>query len=145
MVEQTLYQTAKHPEPADTVDVEGPLGEVGRPTTVFYDGACPLCLKEIGLLKRLDKTGALAFENVADPDAAPSCDISRETLLARFHVRKPDGEIIDGALAFFEAWGRLPRLGFLRTLARVEPLVWLTERAYRVFLKVRPSLQRLAR
>jgi predicted DCC family thiol-disulfide oxidoreductase YuxK len=29
--------------------------------TVWYDGACPLCLAEIGLVRRLDRAGAIAF------------------------------------------------------------------------------------
>ena len=28
--------------------------------TVWFDGACPLCLREIALMRRLDKRGAIA-------------------------------------------------------------------------------------
>ena len=121
------------------------LASAAPPATVYFDGACPLCRKEIALLKRLDKRGRLAFEDVSDPDAAPSCDRSREALLARFHVRRPDGTLVDGARAFFESWGRLPGLSFLRGIARVPPVLWVAEAGYRVFLKLRPALQKLAR
>ena len=31
---------------------------------IFYDGGCPLCVKEMRHLKRLDTNNKLAFENI---------------------------------------------------------------------------------
>ncbi|MEM9840854.1 MAG: DUF393 domain-containing protein [Pseudomonadota bacterium] len=113
--------------------------------TVFFDGACPLCVREIALLRRLDRRDRLAFEDVSDPDAPISCPIDRGELLARFHARLPDGEIVDGARAFTEAYARLPALGFAAALGRFPPSRAALNALYTVFLKVRPSLQRFAR
>jgi predicted DCC family thiol-disulfide oxidoreductase YuxK len=32
---------------------------------VFYDGACPLCLREINLLRRRDRKHAIRFTDIA--------------------------------------------------------------------------------
>lgn len=112
--------------------------------TVFFDGACPLCVREIALLRRLDVKDRLAFENVADPDAPISCPIDRGDLLAKFHARLPGGEVVSGARAFTEAYARVPGLGWAASLGRFGPsrrsLDWL----YIRFLRVRPRLQRWA-
>ena len=112
--------------------------------TVYYDGACPLCLKEIGLLRRLDRHDRLVFEDVSPAGAAPSCSIDRDRLLARFHVRRTDGSMVSGAQAFTEAWSRVPGLSWLRAIGRFGPTRWLLDRLYDAFLTVRPALQRLA-
>jgi predicted DCC family thiol-disulfide oxidoreductase YuxK len=31
------------------------------PLTVFYDGACPICAREMALMKRLDRTQRLTL------------------------------------------------------------------------------------
>lgn len=112
--------------------------------TVFYDGACPLCVREIALLEKLDRRDRIAFENVADPDQPVSCPISREALLARFHARLPSGQVVDGARAFTEAYARVPGLGFMGPVGRFAPSRAVLNLFYAGFLKIRPSLQRLA-
>ncbi len=52
--------------------------------TVYFDGACPLCRREIALMRRLDRRGAIDFVDVSD--AATTCPIDRAALLARFHA-----------------------------------------------------------
>jgi predicted DCC family thiol-disulfide oxidoreductase YuxK len=108
--------------------------------TVWYDGACPLCRREIAFMRRLDRDRAIAFVNVADGDAA--CPIDRGELLARFHASE-DGQLLSGAAAFAAMWRAIPRLRPLGLAAR-NPLVlrWL-ERSYLLFLKGRPRLQAL--
>jgi predicted DCC family thiol-disulfide oxidoreductase YuxK len=35
---------------------------------VFFDGDCPLCLREIKLLRWLDRKGRIRFTDIAAPD-----------------------------------------------------------------------------
>ena len=57
---------------------------------VWYDGACPLCTREIALMRRLDRRGAIDFVDVSTPGG--SCPIDRKALLERFHAREDLGK-----------------------------------------------------
>ncbi len=107
--------------------------------TVWFDGACPLCRREIALMQRLDRRGRIAFVDVSAPQAA--CPIDRDALLARFHAREGD-TMLSGAAAFAAMWRAIPMLRPLGLAARWQPVAWLLERGYRQFLRYRPALQR---
>ncbi len=105
----------------------------------WYDGACPLCMREIALMRRLDKHGAITFINVAED--ITSCPIDRTLLLARFHVSE-NGTILSGATAFAAMWRAIPLLRPFGLAARNPAILALLERAYLLFLRIRPWLQR---
>ncbi|MFN3960688.1 MAG: thiol-disulfide oxidoreductase DCC family protein [Parvularculaceae bacterium] len=111
--------------------------------TVWFDGACPLCAREIALMRRLDSQGAIDFVDVASPGAA--CPLDRAELLARFHARERDGPIVSGAAAFAAMWRAIPLLRPLGLIAKVPPALWLLERLYRLFLRARPAILRALR
>ena len=71
-------------------------------------------------------------------------DASREQLLARFHVRGADGQLLSGAQAFLALWAVLPGWRWLARVGRVPGGAWVMERVYRLFLRARPVLQRWA-
>lgn len=112
--------------------------------TVWFDGACPLCVREISLMRRLDRRDAIDFVDVSD-GAPGSCPIDRAELLARFHARETGKPMVSGAAAFAAMWRAIPVLSPFGHLARIPPVLWLLERAYRGFLKMRPALQRRLR
>lgn len=120
--------------PADVLPLPG--------VTVWYDGGCPLCAREIALMRRLDRRGRLTFIDLALADTA--CPRDRQVMLARLHARE-SGRLLDGAAAFAAMWRAIPLLRPLGELARLPGALWLLERAYRAFLRVRPALQRLWR
>lgn len=68
---------------------------------VFFDGACPLCVREIQMLKRLDRAGRIRFTDIAAPgfDAAPLGTTYAE-LMRRIRGRLPDGTWIEGVEVF---------------------------------------------
>lgn len=109
---------------------------------VWHDGACPLCRREIALMRRLDRRGRIDFVDVAD--GATDCPIDRRLLLARFHARE-GATLLSGAAAFAAMWRAIPVLRPLGLLARNATVLALLERLYVGFLRVRPALQRLAR
>jgi len=109
--------------------------------TVWYDSQCPLCLREIALMRRLDRHGRIAF---VDLETAADCPIDRAEMLARFHARE-DGRLYSGAAAFAAMWRQIPLLRPLGLAARQRHVLALLERTYLAFLRIRPRLQALAR
>jgi predicted DCC family thiol-disulfide oxidoreductase YuxK len=107
---------------------------------VWFDGACPLCLREIGMMRRLERRQAIRFVDVASPETV--CPIDRSALLARLHARE-DGVLLSGAAAFAAMWRAIPVLRPLGLLARNRLMLRVLEAAYLRFLKVRPRLQAL--
>lgn len=113
---------------------------------VWFDGACPLCRREIALMRRLDRRAAIQFIDVAETaggGASSTCPIDRDALLARFHASE-DGRLLSGAAAFAAMWRAIPLLRPLGMAARSPAVLAGLEAAYRVFLRLRPRLQRLA-
>jgi predicted DCC family thiol-disulfide oxidoreductase YuxK len=114
--------------------------------TVFYDGSCPLCRAEIETYRRMqgaDRIGWFDVSGCGDGDIAPNLD--RDRAMRRFHVRRRDGTLISGGRAFAELWFQMPRLRFPGRMFRTGPGGWFLDRAYDLFLPVRPYLQRLMR
>jgi predicted DCC family thiol-disulfide oxidoreductase YuxK len=110
---------------------------------VFYDGDCPLCVREIDMLRHRDRHERIRFTNIAaNGFDAGSVGVSPKALMARIHGRLPDGTMIDGVEVFrrlyaavgFEHAVRLSRLpGFAPILDAVydafaKRRLWLTGR-----------------
>lgn len=110
---------------------------------VWHDGACPLCRREIALMRRLDRRGAIRFVDVSE-GSDTQCPINQADLLSRFHASE-DGRLLSGAAAFAAMWRAIPLLRPLGLLARHPLVLALLERAYGLFLRIRPRLQHLAR
>ena len=96
------------------------------PLTVFFDGACPICDREIALMKRLDRRRQLEFCDFSaqEYDAAFS-GFATADLATVIHARWADGKVITGVEVFRAMWEAVG-LGLLAKLSRfslVEPLV----------------------
>ncbi len=114
------------------------------PLTVLYDGACPLCRREIGVYRGLQARTPVCFADVNDTALPLPMGTTRAQLLARFHVRHPDGRLLSGAQAFLALWAVLPGWRWLALCGRLPGAPWAMEHAYRLFLHWRPGLQRWA-
>lgn len=88
-----------------------------RYDTLFYDGSCPLCAKEIATLRNL-QNGNLIFADIHQQTAANTALPSREALLRRLHLRTWNGEWVTGLNANVRAWSHTS-VGFI-----FKPLLW---------------------
>jgi predicted DCC family thiol-disulfide oxidoreductase YuxK len=116
---------------------------LGSPTpdlTVYFDGSCPLCRREISLYQGLPSKQLLQWVDVSTPMALPS-GLTCELAMRRFHVRDAQGRLYSGAEAFSVLWRCFAGWRVLGWMTAVPPLSWLAEAAYRLFLPVRPRLQ----
>jgi len=110
--------------------------------TVWYDSDCPMCIREINLMRKLDKCGAIGFVEI---QSATGCPISTDELMKRFHAQERGQPIVSGAAAFAAMWRAIPVMRPLGLLARFRPVLWILEKLYLGFLKIRPWMQRRVR
>lgn len=104
---------------------------------VFFDGLCPLCRREMAMLRRRDRRGRIRFVDIADASFDPgTLGVTREVLMSRIHARLPDGTIIDGVEVFRRLYAAV---GFPRlvALSRLPGVAQLLDLAYRWFAKRR--------
>ena len=114
--------------------------------TVFYDGACPLCQREIAYYQQLDQAGRVHWVDVSASDAVCPNGYCQVDLLKRFHVQCAQGRLYSGAAGFARMWLELPGLWrYAGQVAMWPPVTALLELGYRAFLPLRPTMQRMAR
>ena len=107
---------------------------------MFYDGDCPLCMRETSLLRKMDRKHRIRFTNIAAPEFdASKVGKTQLELMAQMHGRLADGTWLTGVEVFRRLYAAV---GF-------GPVVWLTrlpvirqclDLAYRVFAKHRLRL-----
>ena len=81
---------------------------------VFFDAECPLCAREIQLIRRLDrKNGRVDLIDLSAPDFDASIfGLEQAAIEARIHGQLPSGEIIEGVDVFIHLY-RAVGLGWL--------------------------------
>lgn len=68
---------------------------------VFYDGDCPLCLREVNLIRSRDREGRILFTNIAAQEfSAEARGFSEQQLMSEIHALLPDGTHLVGVEVF---------------------------------------------
>lgn len=124
---------------------QGSVGTADRAVTdfdieVFYDGACPLCMREIRMLQRKDRRKRIRFVDIAAEgfDAA-SVGLSWEALMTRIHGRLADGTLVEGVEVFRRLYAAVG-FGPLVAMTRAPGVSQLLGVAYATFAKHRLRL-----
>ncbi|MEM6549782.1 MAG: DUF393 domain-containing protein [Pseudomonadota bacterium] len=114
--------------------------------TVFFDGACPVCRREISWYRGMVGADAVAWVDVAAdlPAAELPAGKDRQALLGRFTVTRQDGAVVDGAAGFVALWRALGPTRRIGAVLDRWPFVALGEIAYRLFLRLRRLWRRHA-
>ena len=106
--------------------------------TLYFDGACPVCSREVAMFQRQPGADGVRWVDVAQCEASDlGTGLTREAAMARLHLRRPDGSLVSGAQAFTALWKTLPRWSWLGRLLGSGPGLWLLESGYRSFLILR--------
>jgi len=111
--------------------------------TVYYDGLCPLCSREIAYYRRRAGDGAgVHFVDIADPrfDARPH-GLDAAAVHRRMHVKVGD-EVRTGVDAFVALWERLRGFRWMARVAKWPGVYQALRVAYAAFARVRPWLPR---
>lgn len=108
---------------------------------VFFDGDCPLCTREIRVLKRLDRQrGRILFTDIAHPEfTAEDHGKTRQDFMDRIHGRLPDGSFIEGVEVFRQLYAAVG-FGWLVAVTRAPGISHLLELGYRWFASNRLRL-----
>lgn len=102
--------------------------------TMFYDGACPLCRREVAHYRRIDRDGRVAWVDIA-ADATPlaALGITPAAAMRHLHALDRQGSVRVGAWAFATIWDELPYYRWLGRLVRLPGVLPLLDRVYRRF------------
>jgi predicted DCC family thiol-disulfide oxidoreductase YuxK len=123
--------------PASSLEGE-PTQKSPNALTVFFDGACPLCSREIATYRRQRGADSMAWIDVSRCSLDElGEDLDRDAALARLHVRRADGMLVGGAAAFAAVWQQLPAFAWVGRLASRPLVLPLLDAAYAGFLRLR--------
>lgn len=110
--------------------------------SVLYDGLCPLCAREVKMLRRKDRQGRLTFVDIASDEFDPApFGITLADAHAKMHAQRPNGTMLTGMAAFREIY-RILGMGWVMAPTGWPILKPLFDLLYAAFAKVRPRLQR---
>lgn len=102
--------------------------------TLYYDGNCPLCMREVRLLQRIADPGLTLQDLHSVPDRTG--EPTRLEKLATLHLRTGSGRWLTGVDATVQAWSHT-RWGFLFRILRWPLIGPLADSAYRYWARKR--------
>ena len=108
---------------------------------VFYDGDCPLCMREIRMLQRMDRrNNNILFSDISSPEFDMSTvDRTHEELMQEIHGRLPDGTVVTGVEVFRRLY-KAVGFGAPVAVSRLPGISHALDAGYRVFAKNRLRL-----
>jgi predicted DCC family thiol-disulfide oxidoreductase YuxK len=108
--------------------------------TVFYDGACPLCLREVNFIKKRDRASSINFRDIASPDfRAEDYGFTYAALMERMYAVLPNGRVISGVEVFRQLYTRIG-FSFAVSLSRAPLVRQLLDLFYELWAKHRLRL-----
>ena len=112
------------------------------PITLFYDGLCPLCSREIAHYRAKAVGESLRFVDITDSkfDAAEH-GLDAKRIYRTMHVKVGD-ELRVGVDAFIAVWNAIPSYRWLAKTARLPGLHTAFAVGYYIFALARPWLPR---
>ena len=118
--------------------------------TIFFDGGCPLCKREVDFLQSKNQKGALSFIDINTSDFSSDLKygITYKQAMDRIHAMKSDGSVIKDIKVFQEAYS-LIGLGWIYAPTKLPILDKFIEfiyglwAKYRLKITLRPSIEKL--
>ncbi len=111
--------------------------------TVYYDGLCKVCSKEINHYRAQPGAEKIEFVDICSSkfDAAKEA-LDPVAIHKVMHARKKDGTVVTRVQAFIEIWKVLPKFNWLAKFASRPLILFALERGYSCFATIRPFLPR---
>jgi predicted DCC family thiol-disulfide oxidoreductase YuxK len=114
------------------------------PCTVYFDGMCPVCSREIATYRQLRGGDGIEWVDASRCDATQlSAGLDRAGALKRLHVQSADGTLLSGAAAFVEIWRHLPAFAWIARFCANRYALAVLDFAYDRFLLMRRLWRKL--
>jgi predicted DCC family thiol-disulfide oxidoreductase YuxK len=114
-----------------------------RVVTVFYDGLCVLCSREIDHYRNQMGADALRFVDITNVQFDAQREGVDPFLVHKvMHAKTADGQLRTEVDAFIAIWEQLPRYHFAARLASHAWLRPILDLGYQGFARIRPWLPR---
>jgi predicted DCC family thiol-disulfide oxidoreductase YuxK len=112
--------------------------------TIFYDGKCNLCFREIRHYKKLDKNNLIKTIDISANDfKAINYGLDEKDVQINMHSMNSKGDVFIGVDTFAEIWKRVSPYNKLVFILESEVLRPFFDWGYKVFAyKIRPKLPR---
>ena len=117
--------------------------------TIFFDGGCPLCKREVDFMSSRNQKGFLSFIDINSSDFSfDKYGITYKQAMERIHALKSNGSIIRDVNVFQEAYN-LIGLGWiyaptkLPIIDKVIALIYGVWAKYRLKITLRPPIEKL--
>lgn len=106
--------------------------------SVYYDGMCGLCSKEIAYFKRRTPKRPILWHDIAhEPEQLVGTGLSQADALMFMRVRDKDGVLHSEVDAFIVMWGQFRGWALLAGLLSLPGVHGLANRVYRMFARYR--------
>lgn len=107
--------------------------------TVLYDSLCPVCRREVNVLKRFDRQGRLGLVDIAAPDfRAEDFNLTMAQCVGSLHAIDARGNVIHG-MDTIRAMYRAAGLGWVMSWTALWPFKPLADIGYKIFARIRPT------
>lgn len=106
--------------------------------SVFYDGKCGLCAREIAFFKKRRAKTSIVWHDIArNPESLKERGISQSEALMFMRVEDSDGRLHSGVDAFIVMWGQFRGWALIARLLALPGIHTLAGRAYGYFARKR--------
>ncbi|KAJ4875932.1 Uncharacterized protein Rs2_40950 [Raphanus sativus] len=106
---------------------------------MLYDGDCPLCMREVNMLKeRNEENGTIKFVDISSDDYSPQENqgLDYKTVMGQIHAIQSDGNVVTGVEAFRKLYEEVG-LGWVYTITKFEPIGKVADAVYDFWAKYR--------
>ncbi|WCJ36041.1 hypothetical protein M5689_017263 [Euphorbia peplus] len=106
---------------------------------MLYDGDCPLCMREVNMLRDRNKTfGTIKFVDISSEHYSPQDNqgLDYKTAMGRIHAILSDGTVVTDVDAFKGLYEQVG-LGWVYAITKYEPIGRMANAVYGVWAKYR--------
>lgn len=106
--------------------------------TVFFDGKCSLCSKEIKYYQKIAPKGAFDWQDITmNQDILDQENIDQSYALLYLHVKDDKGNFHIGIDAFIIIWSKLEKWKILSKIISIPIIYQISKIIYYIFANIR--------